>query len=275
MISSSSSPVEAIDIRSSRDVRQLITQWKPDGVFYLAAVHGSSQQNDSDEAELLSDSLSINVAGLGNFLEPAREVGVRIFYAATSMVFGESHAVMQTEKSALRPRTVYAITKATGLELCRYYRARGTAASCGILFNHESPLRKPHYVSQKIARGAVDIARGRLDKLVLGNLAARVDWGYANDFVDAMIRIAESPKADDYIVATGETHSVAEFAEIAFSAVQLDWRDHVTESTAILSRINHPLCGDASKLRKKTEWRPSVSFAEMVTLLVRAAEEKP
>jgi GDPmannose 4,6-dehydratase len=147
-------------------------------------------------------------------------------------------------------------------------------ASVGILFNHESPLRRPNFLSQKIIRGATAIARGQEEKLVLGDLSARTDWGYAPDFVDAMIRVVRSTPADDYVIATGETHSVEEFAEIAFDRLGLNWREHVVENPGLLTRRSITRIGNPSRLRERTGWRPRVSFAEMIELLIDAVPKE-
>jgi GDPmannose 4,6-dehydratase len=133
-------------------------------------------------------------------------------------------------------------------------------------------LRGQSFVSQKIARAAAMIASGTSQTLVVGDLSARIDWGYAPDFVDAMIRIVRHPVPDDYIVATGETHSVEEFVDIAFSQLGLDWRKHVVEDRGLLARPSVVRVGDATRLRERTGWRPTVTFAEMIAILVEAAK---
>jgi GDPmannose 4,6-dehydratase len=153
------------------------------------------------------------------------------------------------------------------------YRARhGLRASCGFLYNHESPLRPAGFLSAKIVRAAVEIARGRRDRLVLGDLSARVDWGYAPDYVDAMIRIVRLPAGDDFVVATGRPHSVAEFVSSAFARLELDWRKHVQADSSLITKSQPAaaLVGDSSKLRRETGWAPSVGFADMVRLLIDA-----
>jgi GDPmannose 4,6-dehydratase len=138
----------------------------------------------------------------------------------------------------------------------------------GVQRNHESPWRPPTFVSRKIVQGALDVRSGRVERLAVADLAARVDWGYAPDFVDAMVRIATLEEAGDFVVATGEAHSVQEFAEVAFRSVGLDWRKHVVEVPSSGVRRRPTLVGNASLLRARTGWKPSVSFEEMVEALV-------
>jgi GDPmannose 4,6-dehydratase len=263
-----------VDVEDSRAVSGMIAAGRVDAVFYLAAVHGSSEESQTlPDTDLLNRSWQVHVAGLANFLEALATRGTgSLFYAASSHVFGDPTEEPQNEQTPFRPKSIYGLTKAAGISVCRYYREqRQVKASAGILFNHESPLRGPSFVSQKIAGAAARIASGSREELSLGSLDARVDWGYAPDYVDAMIRIVSLQSGDDYVVATGESHSVREFAELAFARVGLDWRDHVLEQRPGRARQHVRLVGDAARLRRVTDWAPSVSFSEMVSLLVDAA----
>lgn len=246
----------------------------PDEIYYLAAYHHSSQDAmELNELDLYRRSRSVHVDGLMNFLEAIRQSApqTRLFYAASSLIFGTSASEMQNELTAINPRCFYGITKAAGLQCCRLYREKhGVFAVGGILFNHESPLRQPKFVIPKIVRAAVAIARGSEERLRLGDLAARVDWGYAPDYVDAMSRILRLPSPDDFVIATGETHSVQSAVEMVFKHLGLDWREHVEESPNVLTRNRAVLCGDARKLRIATGWAPSMSFPEMLKLLLNA-----
>jgi GDPmannose 4,6-dehydratase len=182
---------------------------------------------------------------------------------------------VQDESTPFDPVCVYGISKAGGVQMCRYFRRKhGVFASAGILYNHESPWRARRFVISKIVHGAVAIARGAQQKLQLGNLGARVDWGYAPDFVDAMHRILCLEAPDDFVVATGCTHTVGEAAEIAFARLGLDWREHVVESPEILTRKRVVLCGDASKLRRMCGWRPTVDFQTLIARLLEAAQNE-
>ncbi|MFV2109784.1 GDP-mannose 4,6-dehydratase [Micromonospora sp. LOL_015] len=263
----------AVDITRPDDVTELVTGLRPDEVYLLAAVHGSSQDAVVDPVQLSHRSYAVNTLAAVHFLEAVgrHSPATRLFYAASSHVFGEPDTPVQDERTPLRPTSVYGISKAAGLLHCRAYRARGVFASVGILYSHESPLRRPGFVSRKIVDAAVRIQRGEADRLVLGSLTAVVDWGYAPDYVEAMKRILSLEAPADYVVASGVRHTVGDFVATAFAAVGLDWRDHVEENAAVLTRPDIPLVGDASRLRAATGWRPSVDFPSMVRALLRAA----
>lgn len=265
------SPVDILDPRSIGD---LVGSISPDGIFYLAAYHHSAEDKAlPDDVELYLRSHDIHVRGLIHVLEAIRKraPASRLFYAASSHCFGEPPTAIQDENTPLRPRCAYGITKTAGVGLCRMYRANHRVrASAGFFYNHESPLRARKFLSTKIVCAAVEISRGRRDKLVLGDLAARVDWGFAPDYVDAMIRIVGLDAADDFIIATGQSHSVEEFVAAAFSRVGLDWRQHVEVEPGIIGKPRTTLVGDSTKLRTATGWSPSVTFQQMVELLVDA-----
>lgn len=269
--SSSGGDYPGVDISQRHDVAVAVNGWNADAIFYLAAVHRSSQEAaDTADDVWFGQSIAVNVQGVVNFLETL-PTGCSLFYAASSHVFGRPKCHSQDETTPFRPNSVYGITKTAGIHACRYYRhSRGARVSVGILYNHESPLRRPEFVSKRIVQSAVAISRGQLDKLTLGDLDARVDWGYAPDYVDAMVRISALPDGDDFIVATGETHSVQEFVEIAFEFVNLDWSGHVQVDNRILRRESWSLSGNSERLRLRTGWAPTISFREMIRRLVDA-----
>lgn len=265
-------PYAKIDIHDAAQMRAVVTETRPDEIYYLAAFHHSAEQFPaSDVAGLWQRSFDIHVGGLLNVLEAMRlhSPGSRLFYAASSLVFGDVGSEPQNELTPLRPKCVYGITKTAGLHCLRFYRdAHSLFAAGGILYNHESGLRAGHFVSQKIVRGALRIKRGEQQRLALGDLSARTDWGYAPDFVDAMRAILALDAADDFVVATGEAHSVQEFVEAAFGALGLDWKAHVDEEPALIARRRTGLRGDAAKLRKLTGWKPTLTFPQMVERLI-------
>lgn len=265
----------SIDISDYDDVANTVSEWQPDAVFYLAAVHSSSDEcSQSSDALLFNQSLLVHVQYLVNFLEAlssSRTTG-SLFYAASSHVFAPSETELQSEVTPFSPDSVYGITKVAGIQACRYYRMhRGVRASAGILYNHESPLRRAEFVSQRIVRAAVEISRGTRKDLIVGDLQARVDWGYAPDVVDAMVRITQLPDGEDFVVATGETHSVEEFVSVAFDCLGLDWRQHVKEDRSRLTRHSATRAGNSERLQARTGWHPSVTFEEMVGTLVEHA----
>jgi GDPmannose 4,6-dehydratase len=264
------------DILDAAAVAAGVAKLEPDAIYYLAGYHHSAEDSLlPDDLELYRRSHDVHVLGLLHVLEAIRihAPQARLFYAASSHCFGDPPPGMQDETTPLRPRGVYGITKTAGVQLCgRYREFHGVAASVGFLYNHESPLRRRNFLSMKIVGAAVDFSHGRRDKLTLGDTAARVDWGYAPDYVDAMTRIVALPQADDFVVATGELHSVEEFAAIAFGRLGLDWREHVTVDPSVIVKRERSveLVGDSRKLRALTKWAPSVDFRQMVELLVDA-----
>jgi GDPmannose 4,6-dehydratase len=261
----------AIDILNAGQVAAAIADVRPDEIYYLAAFHHSSEEREIDELLLHGRSHECHVQGLINILEAVRRGGhpARLFYAASSHVFGDPDISPQDERTPLNPNCIYGITKTAGIHLCRYYRrVHGVHASAGILYNHESRYRRKEFVSQKIVRGALDIKAGRAEKLVLGNLSAAVDWGYAPDYADAMTRILALTEPDDFVIASGAPHTVLDFVRAAFEPLGLDWRAHVEERPGLITKRKSNLVGDASKLRSATGWQPSVSFEEMVARLL-------
>jgi GDPmannose 4,6-dehydratase len=263
-----------LNILDTTSITDSILGWQPEAIFYLPAVHSSAESKSGvGPGELFRRSLEVHVTGAVSFMSALEQTraGSSFFYASSSLIFGEPDEQVQDENADLRPDSIYAITKAAGVHTCRHFRkACGVRASCGILYNHESPLRQQRFISQRIVTEAVAISRGLRDELVVGDLSSVTDWGYAPDFIDAMIRIAELPEADDFIVATGEPHSVQDFVEAVFSCLDLDWKRFVREDRSLVGPRS-VLIGNSSRLRERTGWKPTVSFVEMIRILVGAA----
>jgi GDPmannose 4,6-dehydratase len=261
-----------IDILDPRQVLDLVDLIKPDEIYYLAAFHHSSQDSILDEnIEVLRKSYEVHVHGLVNFLEAIRKCSQRsrLFYAASSLIFGAPDGAKQNENTPISPKCFYGITKAAGLFVCRYFRERYKLfASVGILYNHESKYREPNFVSKKIINGAIAVRSGRANELILGDLQAERDWGYGPDYIRAFHAILRTSEPGDFIVATGEKHSVREFVSIAFSFLGLDWRKYVREDKNIVKRSRQSMAGDAGKLRITTGWKPKVGFKEMIRQLL-------
>jgi GDPmannose 4,6-dehydratase len=267
---------ETVDIANPMAVRRVVSEVRPDQIYYLAAHHHSSQQVPEGDTAIWAASLSVHTHGFLHFLEAIKTChpAARIFYAASSRVFGDVAHSPQSENTPLSPTCVYGITKTLGMTLADYHRRNHSVfACCGILFNHESALRQREFVSQRIVHGLVDIAAGRITTLELGSLEARVDWGYAPDYTRAMQLILEADAPDDFVVASGETHSVGEMVEIAAQYLGVSWRGRVVENAKILRRNPQELRGDPSRLRRVTGWTARTSFHEMVEILARAAHD--
>ena len=242
---------------------------QPDEVYNLAAI--SFVALSWKQALLTGE-----VTGLGvtRMLEAVRVVNprIRFYQASSSEMFGKVRESPQRESTPFHPRSPYGVAKAYGHYITVNYReSHGLFAVSGILFNHESPRRGLEFVTRKISHGVARIKLGRQNELVLGNLDACRDWGFAGDYVRAMHAMLQQPEADDYVIATGQSHSVREFCELAFGHVGLDWREHV-RSDAKFERpaeVDH-LIGDAGKAAQKLGWAPSVDFKDLVEMMVDA-----
>jgi GDPmannose 4,6-dehydratase len=257
------------DIADSTNLIKLLYRIKPDEVYHLAAQ--SHVRVSFDIPEYTGD-----VTGLSTIriLEAIRETGVgsKFYQASSSEMFGKVKEVPQRETTPFHPRSPYGAAKVYAYWATVNYRESYDLFACnGILFNHESPRRGETFVTRKITRAVARIKAGMQDKLYLGNLDAKRDWGYAKEYVDAMWRMLQQDQPDDYVIATGETHSVREFLNEAFSHVDLDWQKYVELDEKYLRPAEVDLLvGDATKARKELEWQPHVSFTELVRLMVDA-----
>jgi GDPmannose 4,6-dehydratase len=248
---------------------RLLEAIRPQELYNLAAM---SFVPTSFEQPLLTSEYT--ALGVTRLLEAVRQVDptIRFYQASSSEMFGKVQESPQSEKTPFWPRSPYGVAKAYGHWITVNYReSYGIFACSGILFNHESPLRGKEFVTRKVTDGVARIKHGRQTKLKLGNLDALRDWGFAGDYVRAMWLMLQQPTPDDYVVATGEEHSVRELVELAFGRAGLDWQQHVE----IDERLFRPaevttLCGDASKARRILGWQPEVSFAELVRMMVDA-----
>ena len=216
--------------------------------------------------------------GVTRVLEAVRLVdpGIRFYQASSSEMFGDVRAEPQDEKTSFWPRSPYGVAKVYGHWITVNYRESYDIFACsGILFNHESPLRGKEFVTRKITDAVARIKLGVQEKLFLGNLDAMRDWGFAGDYVQAMWRMLQHDKPDDYVVATGEKHSVRKFVELAFARVGLDWRGYVEVDPKFLrpAEVN-TLRGDASKAREVLGWQPTVTFSQLVHMMVDADLER-
>jgi GDPmannose 4,6-dehydratase len=257
------------DLNDSSNLIRLLLTIKPDEIYHLGAQ--SHVRVSFDIPEYTGD-----ITGLGTtrLLEAIRQSGVetRFYNASSSEIFGNTPEVPQRESTPFRPRSPYGCAKLYSYwSTINYREAFGLFACNGILFNHESPRRGETFVTRKITRAVARIGAGLQDKLYLGNLDAKRDWGFAPDYVEAMWLIMQEQESDDYVIATGQTHSVREFAELAFARVGLDWRKYVDiDQNYFRPTEIHILQGDASKARTKLGWGPKTGFEELVKLMVDA-----
>ncbi len=258
------------DLGEGRVIRQIFERYEPQEVYNLGAQ--SHVRVSFDQPEYTAD-----VVGLGTLrvLEAVREYStragtqVKVYQAGSSEMYGAA-APPQHEETPFHPRSPYAVGKVAAHWFARNYReAYGLFITNGILFNHESPRRGETFVTRKVTRAIGRINEGLQQKLYLGNLGAYRDWGFAGDYVEAMWLMLQQDEPDDYVVATGESHSVGEFVEEAFGYAGLDWRKHVETDSRYFrpSEVDH-LKGDSSKARARLGWAPKVSFRELVQMMV-------
>jgi len=269
------------DLLDQTSLINAIQRVEPDEIYNLAAV--SFVPVSWNQPELTGE-----VTGLGvlRMLEAIRVVEgastsrpapptagrIRFYQASSSEMFGKVAVTPQNEQTPFYPRSPYGVAKVYGHYITVNYReSYGIFACSGILFNHESPRRGPEFVTRKISRAAAGIKLGKQKDLVLGNLDARRDWGFAGDYVRAMHLMLQQPLPDDYVIGTGESHQVREFADLAFRHVGLNWQDYVRSDSQFSrpAEVDH-LTADATKARQKLGWQPIVSFEELVQMMVEA-----
>lgn len=258
------------DLEDGSALANLVKRVHPDEVYNLAAQ--SHVRVSFDVPEYTVSSVAMGTLRL---LEAVRELDpkCKFYQASSSEMFGSS-APPQNESTPFQPRSPYACAKVFAHQLCQNYRdAYGMFIACGILFNHESPRRGIPFVTRKITRAAARIKHGLDKKLFMGNLDAKRDWGFAGDYVEAMWLMLQQEKPDDFVIATGESYSVRDCLEVAFSTLGLDWREYVELDPRYLrpTEVDH-LRGDYSKAREKLGWQPKVTFKQLITQMVEADE---
>jgi len=256
-------------MESYASIFKIIENVKPHECYHLAA---QSFVSYSFEDEF--STINTNINGTHFLLSSIKEKAprCRFYFAGSSEMFGKVREVPQNENTPFHPRSPYGISKVAGFDLTRNYReAYGLFACSGILFNHESPRRGYEFVTRKISMGVARIKLGLADSLVLGNLDAKRDWGYAQDYVKAMWLMLQQDNPDDYVIATGETHSVREFVDIAFACAGLDWKKHVKVDKAFYRPAEvQALVGDYRKAAAELGWKPQVKFKELIQMMVAA-----
>jgi GDPmannose 4,6-dehydratase len=257
------------DLLDQNSLANILYETQPEEVYNLAA---QSFVPTSWNQPLLTG--EITALGVTRLLEAIRIVNkkIRFYQASTSEMFGKAQTVPQNEKTPFYPRSPYGVSKLYGHWITVNYReSHGLFTCSGILFNHESPRRGLEFVTRKISDGAARIKTGKATELQMGNLDAKRDWGYTGDYVEAMWLMLQQEEPDDYVIATGEVHSVRDFVEAVFKYIGLDWQQYVKVDPRYVRPAEVDiLVGDASKARKKLGWKPKVSFEELVKMMVDA-----
>ena len=257
------------NMTDSSSIYQLLTKYKPDEIYNLAA-----QSHVRVSFEVPEETLDVVGGGTLKLLEAYRLIcpQARFYQASSSEMYGDNVQVPQNEDTRMTPASPYAAAKLYAHNLCRNYReGYGLHISCGILFNHESPMRGETFVTRKITLAAANIKLGKQETLYLGNLEAKRDWGFAKDYVEAMWLMLQKPKGDDYVIATGETHTVREFLEVTFQHAGLDIDRHVKIDPRLYRPHEVPLLlGDYSKAKRILGWEPKTTFKELAILMYEA-----
>jgi GDPmannose 4,6-dehydratase len=264
----------SMSVNDFRSVLQVLMRVRPTEVYNFAAQSSVGLSFDQPV-----ETLESVATGSLNLLEAIRfsELPVRFYSAGSGEVFGETDGVPATEEMRFAPRSPYAVAKAAAYwQVANYRDAYGLYACTGILFNHESPLRPERYVTRKIVAAACRIADGSRETLVLGNMDVARDWGWAPEYVDAMWRMLQQDKADDYVVATGETRTLGDFVEMAFSAVGLDWHDHVRSDPSLFRPADIRYgAGNPAKAKAILGWEAKKKLKDVVTSMVSAEARAP
>jgi GDPmannose 4,6-dehydratase len=262
------------DLTDFSSLMRALDHSQPDEVYNLGAI--SFVAYSWDNAQLTSD---VTGKGVLNILEAiriwagARADKIRFYQASSSEMFGRVQEVPQRESTLLWPRSPYGVAKVYGHYITINYReSYGMHASSGILFNHESPRRGPEFVTRKVSTAVARISLGLQKDIVMGNLDAKRDWGFAGDYVDAMWRMLQQDEADDYVISTGSTHSIRELLDVAFNEVGIDqWDGLVTQNPAFMRPAEVDLLvGDSTKAHERLGWKPTVAFEELVRMMVRS-----
>jgi GDPmannose 4,6-dehydratase len=260
------------DMVDQNSLARTLEAVEPEEIYNLAA-----QSHVKVSFEMPEYTTDVTAIGVLRLLDAVRDLGLsaRVYQAGSSEMFGLVQETPQRELTPFHPRSPYAVSKVYGHWVAVNYReSYGMHVSNGILFNHESPRRGENFVTRKITMGLAAIKHGRAGQLRLGNLEAKRDWGYARDYVEAMWLMLQQERPDDYVVATGETHSVREFLQEAFAYAGLDWKDHVVVDAKYFRPAEvDALLGDPSKARAALGWTPRVTFKELVRLMVDADME--
>lgn len=262
-----------VDICNTTEVSRLIDAVRPTELYFLAAWHHSSEEEQPSTRELLAGSYAIHCDAFSNVLDAVFRLSpsTKVFYASSSHVFGQIHYTPQNETHPITPQNVYGLTKAYGMQIAQYYREHHSVfVNCGILYNHESPRRDAKFLSRKIARGVADIRQGRETSLKIGDPTAVIDWGHAADYVRAMRASLSIDEPSDFIIASGASHTVRQFAELAFEAGGLPPETPIEIDETFRGKPEPSMSrvGDTTRLKCQTGWEPEYDFNALVRELV-------
>lgn len=255
------------NILNDRDLKKNIIQINPTEIYYLATTHEVSMSNEN-----FVKVMDVNVKGLFSVLETIRseKLNSRVFYAASSNVFSGSKNYPQHENTPMSPLSLYSVAKSTAIDLINYYKNNFEIFSCfGILYNHESSLRKDNFVTMKIVKSALKIKFGQEEKIILGNIQDKKDWGCAKDFVRAMWLMLQPKKPKNYIIGTGKLTSVKDILNYTFNYLDLSWKNYlIIDEKLFRKKSNIPLIADFSKIKKDLGWAPSKNFDEVIRSII-------
>jgi GDPmannose 4,6-dehydratase len=248
-------------------LEKFIIAQRPREIYYVAAFHQSSQENNAaGNFGFIDKSVRVNQTAFMRVMEICRthHPGARIFYTSSSLIFSGAKQEVQNENTAPEPRCIYSVTKCASMEAAKFYRAAyDLFVSVGIMYNHESKFRNDYFLSKKIINETRELLSGKRDSITVGDLSATTDWGYAPDYAEAMWHTLQLPAADTYILSSGKGHQVKDWFEVLFKHLGKNWKESVKEDPSLIIRKKPVLIGDNSKLRS-TGWAPRVSFEEMV-----------
>ncbi len=257
-----------IDLNNYEEVKELVNYVKPDMVYHMAALHRSSSDNDNNSGFKEYELFEKNISATGNILTACWDCSkeTRVLTAGSCLMFDESETSFQNENTAFKSKSMYGIAKITENQLVKYYRKKGLFCCMAILYNHESHRRSNSFITKSIAKRLKNISKGSSDILEIGDLSAKKDWGFAGDYINSMYLMLSADFPKDYIVSSGEMHSIKEYIDICMEYLKMTKSQvKIVENKSLITRrINTTLCGDSSRCESELGWRRKTSFEEMI-----------
>ena len=260
------------DITNKIKIIELIKKNKPSHIYFFAAYHSSSQENQNENFESVVNSYNVNYLAPKYFLEAINDYHkkCKFFFASSSLIFKPSKFLLN-EKSQIKVNEYYSFFKYETMRMCSYYRDKKKIfVNVGILFNHESKYRKNNFLTKKIISHAIKNKKGSKEKLILGNLSTKVDWSYAEDVIDAVIAIQKIKQSGNFVISSGKAHSIREFLKITYSYFNLNYKDYIIIKKNIIKRKPEIRIGNSAKLKKITGWKQTTSFKKMIINLIES-----